>query len=138
MVKYWLLLPPLQPLISNQTWRVPCASATSCGHCCGACAGGPSAAVPHPSGPAAIHEVPGVLIPALRIPLEPRRAGGLWVLDPSLLLHHPLLRTAVPLNGLLACKRQSPSDCFGDLAGDLGDPLIPQKSIGATGFEPAT
>jgi hypothetical protein len=37
--------------------------------------------------PTAIHEVPGVLTPALGVPVEPSRGGGPGVLDPSLLLH---------------------------------------------------
>jgi len=45
--------------------------------------------------PTAIHEVPGVLTPALGIPVEPRRAGGLGVLDPRLLLHS--LRAGTPV-----------------------------------------
>jgi len=38
-------------------------------------------------GTAGVHEVHRVGAPALGVPVEPRRIGGLGVLDPSLLLH---------------------------------------------------
>ena len=48
--------------------------------------------------PTAIDEVPGVLTPALRIPVKPRRAGGLGVLNPRLLPHRLLASTSVLAN----------------------------------------
>ncbi len=48
-----------------------------------------------PQRPTTIHEVPGVLTPALGIPVEPRRAGGLGVLDPRPLLHPFIASTHV-------------------------------------------
>jgi len=38
-------------------------------------------------GTSGVHEVHRVGAPALGVPAEPRRVGGLGVLDPSLLLH---------------------------------------------------
>jgi hypothetical protein len=49
--------------------------------------------------PAAIHEVPGVLTPAFRIPMEQRGAGGLGVLDPSPLPHSLQANTPVLTRG---------------------------------------
>ncbi len=49
--------------------------------------------------PTAIDEVPGVLPPALGVPVEPRRAGGLGVLDPHLLLHSFRANTPVLARG---------------------------------------
>jgi hypothetical protein len=60
--------------------------------------------------PAAIHEVPGVLTPALGVPVEPRRAGGPGVLDPSLLTHRLPSSTHV-LAGCFARGKRS-CDCW--------------------------
>jgi hypothetical protein len=72
--------------------------------------------------PARIHEVHRVGTPALGIPVEPRRLGGLGVLDPRLLLHNieastPVLAregsignmgvlTASPKRKLIAARRK--------------------------------
>ena len=45
--------------------------------------------------PAAIREIPGVLAPALGVPVEPRRTGGLGVLNPRLPPHTPEASTPV-------------------------------------------
>jgi len=50
-------------------------------------------------GTAGVHEVHRVGAPALGIPVEPRRVGGLWVLDPSLLLHGASVSTPVLTTG---------------------------------------
>ena len=84
--------------------------------------------------PAAIQEVPGVLTSALGVPVEPRRAGCLGVLNPGVLLHHFVAGTSVlalipgwakwDVSVLLLSSRRSSS--------------ISEKPIGATGFEPPT
>jgi hypothetical protein len=65
--------------------------------------------------------------------VEPRRAGGLGILDPRLLPHRLLASTPV-LSRLIPSARPSQRKAF--WAHLLR--LIPEKSIGATGFEPAT